>query len=495
MKRFLCAISVSVWILLACPRLAWGYDLASKVKQFTLQNGMRWLVVRRTQAPVFSGVIMVRVGGADEVVGKTGLAHMFEHMAFKGSSRLGTRDYGKELVLLEEIERVGEALTQERKKRRPDRSLIKKLSLRMEELTKEADRYQVKGEIWEVMARNGAKGLNAFTNKDITAYFASMPTNRLELWARVFAELIFDPVFREFYTERKVVAEERRASVENDPDGALAEKILSASFKNGPYHWSTIGFEEDIRGLTIGDAREFYRRHYVPANMVGVLVGDVSLRRAKRIIRQVFGGYPPGAVPPGPYTSNQPRGGVRERFWFIAEPELAVAYHKPTLPDPTEYVFDVITYLLCEGRTSRLQKSLVYEKRMAKDIYCSDGYPGSRLENLLLIWVEPLKPYAPRRVLKEVMAEIDRLRREPVDEKELTKVRRHVTASMVMALDNNMSLAQALARFEAIFGDWRLLATYPDNIAKVDAKEVMAVANKYLTPANRVVVERMRPSR
>ena len=479
-------------ICVAFPGLIWGYDLASQVKQFTLPNGMRWLVVRRAQAPVFSGVIMVRVGGADEEVGRTGLAHMFEHMAFKGSSRLGTSNYRKELPLLEEIERVGELLTQERKKRRPDRSLVKKLSSRMEELTREADRYQVKNEIWKVMGRNGAKGLNARTSKDITAYFASMPTNRLELWARVFAEMIFDPVFREFYTERKVVAEERRTSVENDPEGALTEKILSAAFKGGPYHWSTIGFERDIQGLTIKDARAFHQRHYVPANMVGVLVGDVSLKRAKRIMRRVFGGYPAEPVPPGPDTSNQPRGGVRERFWFNAEPELAVAYHKPTLPDPTEYVFDVILSLLCEGRTSRLQKRLVYEKRLAKDIYCSDGYPGSRLENLFLIWVEPLRPNTPRRVFKEVMAEINRLRREPVGERDLTKVRRHVTASLIMALDNNMSLAKALARFETIFGDWRLLATYPEEIAKIDAEEVMAVANRYLTPANRVVVERMR---
>lgn len=494
MRPVLCTISI--WILLIVgPGLAWGYDLAGKVRQFTLQNGMRWLVVRRTQAPVFSGVIMVRVGGADEKLGKTGLAHMFEHMAFKGSKRLGTSDYSQELILLEEIEQVGEALTKERRKARPNKPLIKRLTLRLAELTKAADRYQVKSEIWEVMARNGAKGLNAVTSKDFTAYYASMPTNRMELWARVFAEMIFDPVFREFYTERKVVAEERRTSKENDPDGVLADKISSSAFKNGPYHWSTIGYEQDILGLTISDARNFHHRHYVPANMVGVLVGDVSLTRAKRIIRRVFGGYPKGPVPPGPSSSGQPRRGVRERFSFKAEPALALAYHKPTLPDPTEYVFDVITYLLCQGRTSRLQKRLVYEKRMAKDIYCSDGYPGSRLENLLLIWVEPLRPYTPGLVFKEVTAEIDRLRREAVSEKELAKVRRHVTASMIMALDDNMSLARALARFETIFGNWELLATYPEEIAKVDAQEVMAVANRYLKPANQVVVERMRSSR
>lgn len=471
---------------------AGAYDLARQVEGFTLDNGMRWLVVRRPQAPVFSGVIMVRVGGADEAAGKSGLAHMFEHMAFKGSSRLGTRDFSAEKPILKAIEFFGEEIAVEETKPHPNRERVRALKQRLAELERRAAQYRIPNEIWEVMSRNGAKGLNAYTSKDVTTYYASMPATRLELWARVLREMIFDPAFREFYTEREVIQQERRMGVENDPDGALSETLLKAAYRDGPYHESVIGPQEEIQSLTIGDARAFHAKHYVPANMVGVLVGDISVRQAKRVMRRVFGSLPKAPRPPAPESSGTQRRGVHEHLRFAAEPALAIAYHKPTLPDATEYTFDVIDALLCDGRTSRLQKRLVYEERLAKDIYCSDGYPGSRLDNLFLIWIEPLAPHAPARVARAVEEEIARLRTEPVPAAELEKVRRRVMAAMVLYLDDNMALAQALARFQTIFGDWRLLAQYPEHIAEVTAEEVQRVAKQYLQSGDRIVVERTR---
>lgn len=483
-------IILAAIIIMGFSGNAFSYDLAKNVTEFRLPNGMKWLLVRRTQAPVFSGVVMLKVGGADEVEGKTGLAHMFEHMAFKGTGNIGTRSYKEEKPILDEIEKTGEELAAEQKKQKPDPNLIQELGKKMAALQKRADAYQIKNEIWEVMSRNGAADLNAFTSKDVTSYHSSLPINRLGLWAKVTSEMIFNPVYREFYTERSVVAEERRSGVDNNPDGMMGEKILSSAYVNGPYHWSTIGFEKDVMGLTIKDARAFHDKYYVPANMVGVLVGDIDIGSAKKVIQENFGGFEKKPAPQGPQKAGDYRANTVEKMSFDAEPSLAISWHKPTLPDPAEYVFDVIDALLCVGNSSRLSRRLVYEKKMAQGVYCTVAYPGSRLNNLFLIWIEPLKSVSVAAVLKEVEAEIEKLKNELVREDELTRVRKNVTSSLVFALEDNMNLAQELARFETIFGNWRLLADYPRKIKEIDAVRVMETAKKYLTDSNRVVVER-----
>ena len=474
------------------PGISGGYDLEGHVTEFKLENGMRWLVVKRGEAPVFSGVVMVRVGGADEVMGKTGVAHMFEHMAFKGSSRIGTSDWEKEKPILDELEKVGAQLTELESTRPAEKKEIARLKDRVQALRAQATQFQMRGELWEIMMRNGAAELNAFTSKDVTTYHASMPVKNLGLWAHVTAEMVFSPAFREFYLERNVVSEERRTAVENSPEGALVEKLLATTYYSGPYSWSTIGFEKDIDGLTIGDARDFHAKHYVPANMVGVIVGDVSPSKVKGIVRKAFGSYPEGEVPEEPESSGKARGNARARIRFNAEPAFAIAYHKPTLPDKEEYVFDVITALLCDGRSSWLEKKLIYQKRLAKDVYCSVGFPGSRFANLFLIWVEPMKGRSAQSNIAAIDAELAKLKAGGMSESDLERVRKQVTASIMFSLDNNEKLAEALARFETVFGDWRLLASYPENVEKVDAKEVARVAREYLVNDNRVIVERTR---
>ena len=474
------------------PKASPAYDLASHVTEFRLPSGMQWLIVRRQQAPVFSGIVMVRAGGVDERKGKTGVAHMFEHMAFKGSSRIGTKDWARERRVLERIERLGCEFTAAQRAKEPDAAKIAEMQKRMAAAKKEAACYQIMNEIWEILMRNGGKGINAYTSKDVTAYYASMPVSRLPLWAEVTAEMIFDPVFRDFYTERSVVAEERRTSIENSPGGALVERLLSASYEEGPYSWSTIGLEEDVLGLTIADAREYHRRNYVPSNMIGVIVGDVNVARTKAAVARAFGHYPNRKLSPEPKIEAILVGGVEERFKFDAASAVAIAYHKPTLPDPAEYTFDVILSLLCEGSSSRLKKRLIFDERLAKDVYCSDGFPGSRLPNLFLIWVKPLRGRSVRKVLNVVSEEIAALREAPVEESELARVRKMVTASIMFALDSNDKLAEELARFQTIFGDWRLLGDYPKMISRVTAVDVKRVANEYMIDSNRVVVERRR---
>jgi predicted Zn-dependent peptidase len=470
---------------------SFAFDLEKDVHEYKLPNGMKWLLVPRHLAPVFSGAVMIRVGGADETPGKTGLAHMFEHMAFKGSSKLGTTDFSKEKPILNEIEKAGEEFTLESRKPKPDVAKVKELAAKLAALQKQASQYQIKNEVWEVMIRNGAADLNAFTSKDVTAYHASMPINRLELFLDVISQMVADSVYREFYTERSVILEERRGGVDNDPEGKMSELLMAAAFKEGPYHWPVIGSVEDVAGLTIADARAFHDRFYVADNMVGVLVGDFSLGEAKDLIKRYFGDI---------HSSKEPRstanftnkGGITEKFSFDAEPSVAMAYHKPTLPDPIEFTFDVISVLLCDGPTSRLEKRLIYDEKIAREVSCSDSYPGSRFNNLMLIWMEPNRPHTNEELVAKVTQELNRLKTEPISDEELQRVRTRVTADMLYGLEKNMGLAVSLAEFEAIFGDWRLISKYPKLVEAVTKEDIMKVANEYFEKGDLVEVIRVK---
>lgn len=489
MQFYMRFINLSVAILLLLAGNAFGFDLAKNVHEIRLRNGMRWLLVERHQAPVFSGVVMVRVGGADEDPGKTGLAHVFEHMAFKGSSEIGTKDFKKEKPILKKIEKVGDRLTVLEAQEKPDAEEIKKLKEEMARLSREEASYQIKNEVWELMARNGAADLNAYTSKDVTAYHASMPVNKLPLWMSIISQMISDPVYREFYTERSVILEERRAGVENNPNGKLSETLLKTAFEDSPYSWLVIGQEKDVAGFTIADARAFHDRYYTAGNMVGVLVGDFNTARAKTLLEKYFGSIP-APKEKAHARSYESKGGGEKKFKFNAEPAVAIAYHKPTLPNPDEFVFDVMEVLLCDGPTSRLEKRLVYDEKVARVIYCSDSYPGSRLDNLFLFWSEPNRSYSPEKLAAKIEQELDRLKNEPVSEEELMRVRRKVMASILYALEKNMGLAMALADFETIFNDWRLLVDYPKKIEKVTAQDVMRVAKKYFVDEGKTKIIR-----
>lgn len=488
-KRLLHYITCVLVLIFAGTARA--YDLEKDVVEFKLPNGMRWLLVERRQAPVFSGVVMIRAGGADEEEGKTGLAHMFEHMAFKGSSKLGTKDFAKEKPILEEIERVGGELTAESIRPKPDGKKVEELSSRLKALQDEASKYQIKNEVWEVMGRNGAADLNAYTSKDVTAYHASMPINRLELWMDVISQMVADPVYREFYTERSVILEERRGGIDNDPDGKMSELIGETAFQKGPYRWPVIGNAKDVAGLTIADARAFHNECYVAPNMVGVLAGDLKMDEAKNLIRKYFGSIPSSKTPLEKERLAN-RGGAEKRFGFDALPAAALAYHKPTLPNPDEFVFDVIDVLLCSGPTSRLEKRLVYDEKSARDISCSDSYPGSRLANLMLIWMEPNRPHGPDELITKVEEELERIKNEPISDEELSRVRTKVTAGMLYSLERNLGLAMSLAEFETVFNDWRLISKYPKLIEGVTKEEIMRVAKKYFPKEEAVKVVRVR---
>lgn len=419
------------------PALA--YDLAQKVETFTLSNGMRWLLVYRPEIPVFSGVVLVRAGGMDEKPGKTGLAHMFEHMAFKGS--------------------------------------------------KDIDQTN---EVWETLTRKGAADLNAFTSKDLTGYHASMPANQFSLWAYVFSEMILAPVMRQFYPERDVVMEERRLRYDNSAHGFLLEALAEEAFPEGPYHFSAIGRFADLQTLTEEDAYAFHKTYYVPQNMTGVLVGAVSAAQAKPVLEKYFGRHGRGKNPPRPQTQSFAfQGEKRKTIFFPAEPVLVMAFHKPPAPARDDYVFDMLDALLCEGRTGRFYRRLVEELRSASQVYCSASFPGSRQENLLVIFAAPNRGTDLEKLEKELWAELEKIKTD-LQAEELHKVRNAVLHDYFWGMKGNAGLAERLAYGETLLNDWRYLVNYPKVIESIGAKEIQSAAKKYFVLNNRVVLYRLR---
>ncbi len=464
-------------------------SLEGRVAEHRLANGLTVLALQRGTAPVVSLQMTFRVGGVDEPSGRTGMAHLLEHLMFKGTRTLGTRDWERERPVLEEIEAVGRALDGERRKGdRADPRKVAELAERLRRLQEEHRPLVVKDEIDTIYSRNGAVGFNAFTSSDLTSYIVSLPSNRLELWARIESERMRDPVLREYYVERDVVIEERRQRYGSEPRGMLYEALLTTAFVAHPYRDPVIGWPSDLETLDIADTREFFRRHYGPDNAVIVAVGDVDPQGFFDLVERYFGAIPARGGEERPPTREPPQKGPRRvEVLFDAEPRLAVAFHKPTLPARDDYVFDVIEAVLTDGRASRLVRELVDTRRVAASVDAANGLPGARYPNLFAVFLTPVAGVSVAEAEEALLQELDRLGRVPPTPEELERVRRRLEASRVRALLSNAGLARRLAYFQALTGDWRYIENHPKVLATITPGEVAEVARRYFTPRNRTV--------
>ena len=465
-------------------------DLRKMVVEHRLANGMKFLLVHRHEAPVFTAFIRVKVGGADERIGKTGLAHLFEHLAFKGTSVVGSRDWKRERPLLLSIAEAGDELAGLDPKSRQ----AAQVKARIESLSKQARALERENALTEVLLRNGASDLNAETDKDMTTYYVSLPSNRLELWALLEASRLAAPVPRDFYAERSVVMEERRDRVDGDPLGTLLEELTMVAFSASPYRWPTVGFAADLESLSMRDALEFHRDHYMPANAVGALVGDLDIEATKALLDRTFGAIPARPATAGPSAFEEPvrHSERRSVVYFDAAPRLAVGFLKPTLPSRDDYVFDVIQLLMSEGRSSRLYRSLVTENGLCSDV-TGVMVPGARLPHLYALVATPLANTSLETVEAALLDSLERLKTEPVAQRDLERVLTRLDADFSRQIATNSGLAETLSFFEAVAGDWRYLADHRRQIESITAAEVQRVARTYFVPENRTVVYLRRP--
>jgi predicted Zn-dependent peptidase len=471
---------------------ALAQDLASFEKRLTesrLPNGLTLLIYERPEAPVVSFFTYVDVGAAQEVPGITGLAHMFEHMAFKGTSRIGTTNYPKEKVVLEKIDHAYHAYDQERHKTGgPDSEKLKALEKTWKDAQEEADRYIVKNEYGEIIDREGGVGLNAGTSSDSTVYFYSLPANKLELWAYLESERFLDPVFREFYKERDVVMEERRLRTDSQPIGRLLEQFSAVAFTAHPYKQPVVGYMSDLLSFSREDASAFYKTYYVPSNIVIALVGDIKAKDALPVLKRYFGRLPSGP-PPAPVRTVEPAQ-IAEREVRIpdkSQPIYLEGYHKPAATDPEEAVYDAISDLLSNGRTARLYRSLVRDKKIAIQAGAFPGFPGTKYPNEMIFYAVPTPGHTNEEAQKALREEIEKLKRELVTDDELKMVKTRAKANLIRSLDDNSGIASALARYQTLYGDWRELFRSVDKIDKVTKEDIQRLAQRTFQPTNRTV--------
>ena len=335
--------------------------LEEKVIDHTLKNGMKLLMVERHTSPTVSAWIRFRVGSVDERSDERGLAHMLEHMLFKGTTTLGTKDYAAEKPILDRIEQTAQQLMAEKAKRdTADKAIIAELEKKLAGLEADASKYVIKDEFFELYSKNGGTGYNAFTSRDGTTYLISLPSNKLELWAAIESDRMQNPVLREFYSERAVVMEERRRSTDADPESKLWETFVAASFLAHPYGQPTIGWMSEIENLSRTKAERFYHAYYGPHSAIVAIVGDINPKATIELVERYFGAIPAGGTP-APVTVEEPQQAGERRIEMVAEsePTLIMGFHKPAINAPDDYVLDVISMILGNGRTSRFHKGLV----------------------------------------------------------------------------------------------------------------------------------------
>ena len=479
---------VALFLAFALPLSAQNQgEFEKKVTEFTLSNGLHFLLVERHEAPVASFHTYVKAGSVNDATGTTGLAHMFEHMAFKGTETIGTTDWPAEKKAMDAVEHAYDELEAERAKGpRADAKNVATLEQAAKMAVDRAQDYVKPNEYTRIIEENGGAGVNASTNVAATEYFYSLPSNRIELWFLLESQRFLHPVFREFYKERDVVMEERRMRVESNPQGLLIQDFTAAAFQAHPYRNPPGGWPSDIRALRVRDAKAFYEKYYAPSNMVIAVVGDVNPAGARRMVEKYFGPLPARPTPVPPHTEEPKQQGPRAiTIENQAQPLAAIGYKRPDQNDKDDAVFDALSIILASGRTSLLYQDMVEEKRLSLAAQCVPTYPDGAFPNLFVFLLAPAQGHTLEENQQELDAVLNRLSTQQIDDATMARVKAKVRASVIAQLDNNAGLAALLTRAYANYGDWRRLFTAIGDMEKVTPADVQRVAAKYFVPNNR----------
>jgi predicted Zn-dependent peptidase len=484
-----------VLVALACATgTVLAQDAKVPVQEHLLDNGMKLLLVERHDAPSVSAGWVAHVGSANESYGITGIAHLFEHMMFKGTQTIGTTDASKELAIMEELDELrGEMEIEYTKLREAKRrgevtgsiylpenqtERLAELREKMKQLQDEQRTYIVKDEFDQIYTELGASGMNAGTNKDATIYFITVPSNKLELWFWMESERLANPVFREFYSERDVVREERRLRTESDPTAKFDEQFSAMFWAGTPYHHPTVGWPSDVESINRAQAESFFNTYYAPNNLTAVIVGDFETDEALELAKTYFGRIPRGVTPP-PEVVTEPIEQLQERrMTAVADtnPSVALQWHTVPFVHSDAYALDVMSDIL-SGRTGRLYKSLIEDK----DIATGEPYAYSSTQKYagsFGVGAELADDATHQQVEFALLAEIAKLKKEPVGDRELQKVKNQSLANSFRRLQSNFFLTLQLLFYDAL-GDWEYLNESAAEIQAVTADDVMRVANTY----------------
>lgn len=451
-----------------------------------LDNGINIVLLNRGYSPTLALLISFKVGSVDESYRTAGVAHMLEHMLFKGTEEIGTRDYQKEKIILDKIEAVGEELDRLRLKN-PEDIKIRELEQQLINLHEEERKYIINSPYSSIYSKNGGIGFNASTSRDDTSYYIELPASKLELWADLESKRLINPVLREFYPERDAVAEERLMRYETSGTGMLFEQFIETAFLAHPFRHPVIGWKSNIENFSIKDVREFYRSNYTPSRMTITIVGKQNTSDTLTLLEKYFGKLQKKNDPPTTAIKEPEQKGERRfEIFFDANPYILIGWHKPTFPSKEDYAFDIIAGILSDGKSSRLYKSLVVDKGIASEVDAWNGYPGARYDNLFIVAANCIHPHTPEEAEKAVYDEIEKLKKN-LDEKELSRIITRMESSFIFGLDSNMGIANLLSYYQTVFGNWAYVTDYLKKIKTISLDDTRKALDKYLTKENRTV--------
>jgi predicted Zn-dependent peptidase len=481
------------------------YDFNLDVKEFQLENGLQVLVVERPATPQVACRLAIRAGSALEQAGKTGIAHLLEHMMFKGTKNFGTLDYKKDQQLQAQIEAAYQAVRSEQNKRNPDVEWIKKKQAEMNDLRLKVQEIYIPQAFSSQLGKNGTVGVNAFTTKDQTQYIASVPSDMLEQWFSIVSEQLFEPAWREFYVEKDVVQREWAFRYINNPGGAAWLDLSTVAYTAHPYRNPVIGWKADMENYSTQDAIAFHQTYYNPSNSVLVLVGDVTLEDARRLAEIYFQRYPAGVRAPEKVTREPAQQGPRKSIRFLKgarTPLVRIGFHGAAMGTKDFYALDAMTMILSHGRSARLTQDIIYKGR-AQEAWAYN--PDNRYGGMIILGGSPNEPQIiknkgmgaeeKRRAYLEacqaledlLLAEIGEMKTELVSEAELQRIKKLNRRGFIERMRNNESLAGTLATLEVQVG-WSYLMNYLEQLEAVTPEDIRQSANKYILAENRTSV-------
>jgi len=489
------------WVFLIPFALAFTANAQKvAVREETLPNGMRVLLVERHDDPTVAGGWVAHVGSSNERPGMTGIAHLFEHMMFKGTRTIGTKNYERDQQIIQEQERIRDQIRQEEAKMRaayrrgdiddvtkPENKTerLKELEAQFNKLITEQRDLLVKNEFDRIYTTAGGSGMNAFTTADLTGYFITVPANKLELWMWMESERLLNPVFREFYAERDVVFEERRMRTESTPLGKFEESFEAMVWESHPYGWPTVGWPSDIPAISKAQADEFFSLYYAPQNITVILVGDFQASDATAFAQKYFGRIPKGSAPAPDVVTLEAKQVAEKRLYGEAEtnPQVDIIWHTVPFGHKDSYPLNILGQIL-STRTGRLYKGLVLKSKVSTDV--SAGPHHRKWAGVFNISGEASEGRTPEEVEQAIYAEIEKLQKELVPPEELQKVKNNFAASEYRRLTSNMSILMQLIHNDGL-GDWHEINNAGPKHQAVTAEDLQRVAKTYFPKENRNV--------
>lgn len=486
MKR---VVYVLILLMLFGAALSADFDFSkikNNISEFTLPNGLKFILLEDHSVPIASFVTYANVGGADERIGIYGLSHFLEHMAFKGTSEVGTTNYAAEKKIFAKMDVVFDKILAEKGAVKPDETKIKALNEELAKLQEEASKYVVDAEFDGLLKRNGVSGMNAGTNKDATIYFYSLPSNKAELWAYLESARFIDPVFREFYKERGVIQEERRVRTENNPVGKLLEEMQAMAFKDHPYKVSVVGPMSNIDNVTRADMKDYFLTNYTAKNLVIGVTGDITPAQLKKLAKKYFSKMRSGKKNHRLLTVEPKQLGEKHLTTYEdSQPFLFLGYHIPSMLHEDFIKFSVLNNILTNGRSSRLKKKMEIDEKTALAVFAFAGYPGNKYPALYLIGAVPNSGHSTDEMLKAVETEIENLKKNPVSAEELQSAKTRLKVGNIRQLKSNRGLLMGMLNAEMVLGSWEKVFDNLTDIEKVTAEDIQKLVNTYLVKDNR----------